>query len=71
VKAEKFQGPWLQNRISNSICVLLILVKFVENRRKLRQMQNQFCWIPGEKYYNFFYSCKSCLLIVLAGKIEM
>jgi hypothetical protein len=63
VEAEKFQGPWLQNRISNSTCVLQILVKFVENHRKLREMQNQFCWIPGEKYYKFCYSCKSCFHI--------
>jgi hypothetical protein len=33
----------------NSICDLLNLVNSVENRRKIRKMQTQFCCIPGEK----------------------
>jgi hypothetical protein len=39
----------VQNLISNSICVLLILVNSVENFRKVRKIQNKFSWIPGEK----------------------
>jgi hypothetical protein len=34
-------------------------------------MQSEFCWISGEKYYNFCYSCLSCFLKVLAWKIDM
>jgi hypothetical protein len=46
-------GTPVLNLISNSICVLLILVNSVENRRKIGKMQTQFCWIPGEKLYHF------------------
>jgi hypothetical protein len=38
---------------------LLIFVNCVENHRKFRKMQDQFCWIPGELYYNFCYSSLS------------
>jgi hypothetical protein len=53
LRNQKFTGTPVQNLISNSICVLLILVNYVENRRKIGKMQTQFCWIPGEKLYNF------------------
>jgi hypothetical protein len=42
--------------ISNSVCKLLKLVKFVENRRKFRKVQTQFFWIRGEDYYIFCYT---------------
>jgi hypothetical protein len=71
VKYWKIPGTPVQNLISNSICALLILVKSIENRRKFKTMQTQFCWTPGEKLYNFCYSCLSCFLIFLAWKIEM
>jgi hypothetical protein len=35
-------GAGLQKQISNSTCVLLILVNCVEHRRKFRKMQTQF-----------------------------
>jgi hypothetical protein len=38
---------------------LLILVNCVENRRKIRKMQTQFCCLCGEKSHNFCYSCLS------------
>jgi hypothetical protein len=31
----------------------LQLRKIVKNRRKIRKMQNQFCWFPGEEIYLF------------------
>jgi hypothetical protein len=34
--------------------------------RKFRKIQTRFCWTPGEKLYNFCYSCLSCFLIFLA-----
>jgi hypothetical protein len=34
----------------------LILVNCIENRRKIRKMQGQFCWIRCELSYNFCYS---------------
>jgi hypothetical protein len=34
----------------------LNLVNCVENHRKFRKMQGQFCWIRGELFYNFLYS---------------
>jgi hypothetical protein len=41
---------------SNSKAIWLFLVNCVESRRKIRKMQNQFCWIRGEKSHNFCYS---------------
>jgi hypothetical protein len=51
-----FLGALAQNCISNSICKLLNLVNFVENRRKSIKMQTQFCWIRSEEYCNFCYT---------------
>jgi hypothetical protein len=50
----------------NSIYKLLKLVKCVENRRKFRKFQNQFCWIHGEKYYNLCYTHMVWFWIFLA-----
>jgi hypothetical protein len=38
------------------VSILQELVKCVENRRKFRKMQNQFCWVLCDEYYNFCYS---------------
>jgi hypothetical protein len=59
VRNLKLSGAGLQKGISNSTCVLLILVNSVENRRKIRKMQTQFCWLLFEKSYNFCCSCLS------------
>jgi hypothetical protein len=61
-----FLGAFVKSCNFNSICDLLNLVNFVENRRQIRKMQTQFCWMSGEKYYNFCYYCLSCFLIVFA-----
>jgi hypothetical protein len=45
----KLLGTLLQKGNFNSICALLNLVNFVENRRKIRKIQTQFCWISGKK----------------------
>jgi hypothetical protein len=29
------------------------LRKIIKNRRKIRKMQNQFCWVRGEEIYRF------------------
>jgi hypothetical protein len=39
----------VQKWISNSIVVLQNLVNCVENRKKFRKMQTQFCWLRREK----------------------
>jgi hypothetical protein len=52
----KSSRPPVQNIISNSTCLLLILVNSVENRRKNRKMQTQFGWFRCEKSYNFCYT---------------
>jgi hypothetical protein len=49
---------------------LLNLVNSVENCRKIRKMQNQFCWTPGEKYYNFCYSIGPCTLYKFLHEIN-
>jgi hypothetical protein len=41
----------------NSVAILLKLVNSVKNCRKIRKMQTKFCWIPGEKHYNFYKAC--------------
>jgi hypothetical protein len=51
-----FRGASVQNCNFNSIPNLLKLVKCVENRRKFRKMQTQFCWIRCEEYYNSCYT---------------
>jgi hypothetical protein len=66
VKYWKVPGACAKVGFSNSTCLLMNLVNSVENRRKIIKMQIQFCWIPGEKYYNFCYSFLSCFLIVFA-----
>jgi hypothetical protein len=66
VRNKKSPGSFSQNDISNRKVLLLNLGKFVGNRRKIKKMQTSFCWIPGGKYYNFYYSCLSCFLIVFA-----
>jgi hypothetical protein len=52
-KGKVFSRACLQIGNSNSKAMLLILVNCVETRRKIRKMQTQFCWIRGEKSYNF------------------
>jgi hypothetical protein len=56
VRNQKLPRTFVQNKFLNSEADLLILVKCVENYREIRKMQTQFCWIPGEKHYNF---CKA------------
>jgi hypothetical protein len=53
VSSRILPGAWLKIRISNSKVMLLNLGKSIENRRKIRKMQNQFCWTPDEKH-NFW-----------------
>jgi hypothetical protein len=71
VNPQEVPGALVKGCDFNSSCDLLSFVNSVENRRKIRKVQTQFCWIPDEKYYNFCYSCLSCFLIFLALKIEM
>jgi hypothetical protein len=52
-KGQIFSGVCPQACNFNFKVPLLILVKCVENRRKIRKIQTQFCWIRGEKSYNF------------------
>jgi hypothetical protein len=61
-----FSRAFLQFGNSNSKVIFLILVNCVENRRKIRKMQNQFCWIRCEISHNCCYSCLSKFLIVFA-----
>jgi hypothetical protein len=58
-KQQFFPRAFLQLGNSNSKVIFLILVNCVENRRKIRQMQNRFCRIRCELSYNFCYSCLS------------
>jgi hypothetical protein len=67
-KESKPPGIFLQNGIFNSIRHLLILVKSIENHKKFRKLHTKFCWTPGEKLYNYCYSCLSCFLIIFAWK---
>jgi hypothetical protein len=34
-------------------CYKLQLRKFIKNRRKIRKIQIQFCWVPGVETYLF------------------
>jgi hypothetical protein len=52
-----FPRASLQKVNSNSTSAWLKLVNCVENHRKIRKFQTQFCWIRGEISYNFCYSC--------------
>jgi hypothetical protein len=64
-------GVLVQNGNFNSKRILLILVKPLENCRKIAKMQTQFCWTPCEENYKFCYTCPGCFLTFLARKIEM
>jgi hypothetical protein len=66
VNLQKVPGALVQSCNFNSICDLLNPVNFIDNHRKFRKMQTQFCWIPGETCYNFGYSRLSCFLTFLA-----
>jgi hypothetical protein len=55
-KGRIFPGASAQKYFSNSVPFWLKLVKCVENRRKFRKIQNQFCWLSCYEYYNFCYS---------------
>jgi hypothetical protein len=59
VRSRTFPGTPVQKWISNSIAILQNLVNCVENRRKFRKMQAQFCWVRFERSYNFCYTCLS------------
>jgi hypothetical protein len=59
VNRQKIPGVLVKSWNFNSTCVLLIFVKSIENRRNIRKIQTQFCWIFREKSYNFCYSCLS------------
>jgi hypothetical protein len=71
VNLQKLPGASAQNCNFNSVPIFLKLVKCVENHRKFRKMQTQFCWMPGKNYYNFCYTHMVWILIFLAWKIEM
>jgi hypothetical protein len=68
VRPQSFPGTLLQDESSIVYDELLILRKSIENCRTFRKMKTQFCWTPGEKYYNFCYSCLNCFLIILCMK---
>jgi hypothetical protein len=55
-KEELFPGALVQKETPIVKTVLLFLVNCVENHRKFRKMQGQFCSIRGELFYNFCYS---------------
>jgi hypothetical protein len=55
-KPKIFPGSLLQKVNSNSTSDFMILVNCIENHRKIRKMQTQFCWMNGELSYNFCYS---------------
>jgi hypothetical protein len=50
---------------------LLKLLKFIENRIKIRKIQTQFCWILCEKSYNLCEALQYFFLIVFAWKTQM
>jgi hypothetical protein len=66
VNSQKILGTLVKNQIFNSVAVLLKIVKSVDNCKKIRRMQTQFCWIPCEKHYNFCKACSYFFLIVFA-----
>jgi hypothetical protein len=53
VNLQKVPGTLVKSSFLNSKTVLLNFVNCVENQRKIRKMQTQFCWIPGENTTNF------------------
>jgi hypothetical protein len=59
VKYQKVSGALAKSCNFNSISDLLNLVNCIENSRKIRKMQTQFCGFRCEIYYNFCYSCLS------------
>jgi hypothetical protein len=66
VNLQKVPGTLVKISFLNSKTVWLNFVNCVENHRKNRKMQTLFCWVPGEKQYNFCYYCMSCFLIFLS-----
>jgi hypothetical protein len=50
------QGPCCKSATPIVKVSWLILVNCIENRRKIRKIQGQFCWIRCELSYNFCYS---------------
>jgi hypothetical protein len=71
IRNQKFLGTLVKSSFLNSTCVWLKLVKCIENHRKFRKIQTQFCSTPGEKPYNFCKACLCFFLISFAGTIEM
>jgi hypothetical protein len=55
-KEELFPGASVQKETPIVKLFWLILVNCVENHRKIRKMQSQFCSINGELFYNLCYS---------------
>jgi hypothetical protein len=55
-KRRFFPRASIQKVNSNSKTLWLILVNCVENREEIKKMQDQFCWIHCELFYNFCYS---------------
>jgi hypothetical protein len=52
---------WLLRSLSKfSYKSVQSLRKFLEIRRKLRKISNEFCWVQGEKSHNFCYSHLAC-----------
>jgi hypothetical protein len=50
-------GTCLQRKLSRFLYQLVQRIrKYLKNCRKFRKLQNQFCWILCDEYYNFCYS---------------
>jgi hypothetical protein len=45
--------------------------KFIKNHKQIEKMQNQFCWFPCGRIYNFCKIWPYFLLIYFAWKIEI
>jgi hypothetical protein len=61
-----FPGSFVR---SKGRCVTLL--NCVENRRKFKNLQNQFFWIRCDEYYNFCYSYMAWFWIFLTWKIGL
>jgi hypothetical protein len=66
ISRKYFEGP--PANVFLGFC--LQLQKFVENCRKIRKMQNQFFWFPGEEIYVFQKTCIGFLCTFFKLKIQ-
>jgi hypothetical protein len=53
VRNQKLLRTFVQNIFLISEADLLILVKYIENRRKIWNIQTKFCWIRSENTTTF------------------